>query len=192
MSITVLPRCGKVIQFSLTAPPPPPPHSLSLSLSLCDSLDFRLVLPFLQSYVTAAQFTIRGKLYQMVKENAIWYGSFGIIFGVLFIYVAATGSLDRYETSWVVVCGQCCVGMKMRLTLVTDVITCYGCECNNLPTPVDTLSIVSYVITMLNVSVNSCSAFVFAQRVCKQCCIFVTVTIHVDLQHVYSLQCRHQ
>ena len=54
----------------------------------------RIILPFIQSYVMAAQFTIRGKLFQMLKENAIWYGSFLVIFGILFIYIIAKGLLE--------------------------------------------------------------------------------------------------
>eukprot|EP00117_Sycon_ciliatum_P048535 scpid38262/ scgid34546/ LMBR1 domain-containing protein 2 len=52
------------------------------------------ILPFLQSYVLSAQFTLRGKLFEMLKVNAIWYGSFLLIFGILFIYILAKDLLS--------------------------------------------------------------------------------------------------
>jgi hypothetical protein len=55
---------------------------------------FRIILPFLQSYVTAAQFTIRGKVLAMLKENAIVYGTMVFLVGVLLIYVIAKGELN--------------------------------------------------------------------------------------------------
>lgn len=51
----------------------------------------------------AAQFSIRGKLFQMLKENAIWYGSFLVIIVILFIYIIAKGLLQWY----VAVCNAC-------------------------------------------------------------------------------------
>jgi hypothetical protein len=53
-----------------------------------------IILPFLQSYVTAAQFTIRGKVLAMLKENAIVYGTMVFLVGVLLIYVIAKGELN--------------------------------------------------------------------------------------------------
>ena len=55
---------------------------------------FRVILPFLQSYVTAARFTIRGKVLAMLKENAIVYGTMAFLVGALLIYVIAKGELS--------------------------------------------------------------------------------------------------
>ena len=60
---------------------------------------YRIILPFLQSYVTAAHFTIQRKILAMLKENAIVYGSLGLIFGILLIYVVIKGGLNRYSTN---------------------------------------------------------------------------------------------
>ncbi|XP_054709806.1 G-protein coupled receptor-associated protein LMBRD2-like [Uloborus diversus] len=46
-----------------------------------------IVLPMMQSYSTAGDFTITGKLKTALYENAIYYGSYLLIFGTLLIYV---------------------------------------------------------------------------------------------------------
>ncbi|CAL1294543.1 unnamed protein product [Larinioides sclopetarius] len=46
-----------------------------------------IILPMMQSYSTAGDFTISGKLKTALVENAIYYGSYLLIFGVLLIYV---------------------------------------------------------------------------------------------------------
>uniref|UniRef100_H2YCN2 LMBR1 domain-containing protein 2 n=1 Tax=Ciona savignyi TaxID=51511 RepID=H2YCN2_CIOSA len=54
-----------------------------------------LVLPFIQSYVGAGDFSTLGKIKRAVIENAVYYGSYLFIFGCLLIYVAASKiSLD--------------------------------------------------------------------------------------------------
>lgn len=53
-----------------------------------------LLLPMMQSYVYAGSFTIWGKLKTALYENALWYGSYLIIFGGLLIYVALKPDLD--------------------------------------------------------------------------------------------------
>ncbi|KAH8031761.1 hypothetical protein HPB51_020832 [Rhipicephalus microplus] len=47
-----------------------------------------LILPLMQSYSTAGEFTIAGKLRRALIENAIYYGSYLLIFGVLLVYLA--------------------------------------------------------------------------------------------------------
>ena len=49
----------------------------------------RFVLPLLQSYVCAGDFSVVGKLKRAAIENAIYYGSITVVFIVLLIYVAA-------------------------------------------------------------------------------------------------------
>ncbi|ALC47691.1 CG8135 [Drosophila busckii] len=54
-----------------------------------------LIMPLMQSYLKAGDFTIKGKLKSALIENAIYYGSYLFICGVLLIYIAAKGiSLD--------------------------------------------------------------------------------------------------
>ncbi|KAH6919676.1 hypothetical protein HPB50_029336 [Hyalomma asiaticum] len=47
-----------------------------------------LILPLMQSYSTAGEFTVAGKLRRALIENAIYYGSYLLIFGVLLVYLA--------------------------------------------------------------------------------------------------------
>ena len=51
-------------------------------------------MPLMKSYANAGDFTISGKLKSAFIENAIWYGSYLLIFGVLLIYVAANPNLQ--------------------------------------------------------------------------------------------------
>lgn len=54
-----------------------------------------LIMPLMQSYLKAGDFTIKGKLKSAMIENAIYYGSYLFICGVLLIYIAVKGvSLD--------------------------------------------------------------------------------------------------
>nr|CAB3263454.1 LMBR1 domain-containing protein 2-like [Phallusia mammillata] len=52
------------------------------------------ILPFMQSYVCAGDFSVLGKLKRAVFENAFYYGSYLLIFGGLLIYVAASPQLS--------------------------------------------------------------------------------------------------
>lgn len=47
-----------------------------------------LIMPLMQSYLKAGDFTIKGKLKAAVIDNAIYYGSYLFICGVLLIYIA--------------------------------------------------------------------------------------------------------
>lgn len=47
-----------------------------------------LIMPLMQSYLKAGDFTIKGKLKAAVIDNAIYYGSYLFICGVLLIYLA--------------------------------------------------------------------------------------------------------
>ena len=48
----------------------------------------------MQSYSTAGDFSVAGKVKTALIENAIYYGSYLLIFGVCLIYVAARPDLD--------------------------------------------------------------------------------------------------
>lgn len=47
-----------------------------------------LILPMMQSYLKAGDFTVQGKLKSALIDNAIYYGSYLMICGVLLIYIA--------------------------------------------------------------------------------------------------------
>ncbi|XP_055373829.1 LMBR1 domain-containing protein 2 homolog [Condylostylus longicornis] len=54
-----------------------------------------LIMPLMQSYLKAGDFTIKGKLKSSLIDNAIYYGSYLFICGILLIYIAFKGvSLD--------------------------------------------------------------------------------------------------
>lgn len=53
-----------------------------------------LVLPLMQSYIKAGDFTIRGKLKSALIDNAIYYGSYLFICGILLIYIALKPGLE--------------------------------------------------------------------------------------------------
>lgn len=47
----------------------------------------------MQSYARAGDFTVTGKLRTALIENAIYYGTYLLIFGICLIYVAASPGL---------------------------------------------------------------------------------------------------
>ena len=52
-----------------------------------------LLLPLMQSYSTAGDFSVAGKIKTALIENAIYYGTYLLIFGICLIYVAARPDL---------------------------------------------------------------------------------------------------
>jgi hypothetical protein len=48
----------------------------------------------MQSYSRAGDFTVAGKIKSAVIENALYYGTYFLIFGVCLIYVAARPDLN--------------------------------------------------------------------------------------------------
>ena len=67
---------------------------LMLTVALCV---FRLLLPFMQSYARSGGFSITGKIKTALIENAIYYGTYLLIFGSLLIYVAVH---PKWHLSW--------------------------------------------------------------------------------------------
>lgn len=57
------------------------------NVSTCTQLCCRIILPMMQSYAKAGDFSVAGKIKTSLIENAIYYGSYLIIFGVLLIYL---------------------------------------------------------------------------------------------------------
>lgn len=53
-----------------------------------------LILPMMQSYVQAGEFTIKGKLRSALLDNAIYYGSYLFICGILLAYIAVKPDLE--------------------------------------------------------------------------------------------------
>ncbi|XP_015512187.2 LMBR1 domain-containing protein 2 homolog isoform X1 [Neodiprion lecontei] len=53
-----------------------------------------LILPLMQSYIKAGDFTVSGKLKSALIDNAIYYGSYLFICGILLIYIALKPGLD--------------------------------------------------------------------------------------------------
>ncbi|KAM9734841.1 G-protein coupled receptor-associated protein LMBRD2B-like [Menidia menidia] len=56
-----------------------------------------LLLPFMQSYARSGGFSITGKIQTALIENAIYYGTYLLIFGSLLIYVAVN---PAWHLSW--------------------------------------------------------------------------------------------
>ncbi|XP_069483230.1 G-protein coupled receptor-associated protein LMBRD2 [Ambystoma mexicanum] len=52
-----------------------------------------IMLPFMQSYARSGGFSITGKIKTALIENAIYYGTYLLIFGALLIYVAVNPNL---------------------------------------------------------------------------------------------------
>lgn len=63
-----------------------------------------IILPMMQSYSTAGDFTVVGKLKTAIIENAIYYGTYLLIFGVLLIYVAAQPGINLDGSKLKVIC----------------------------------------------------------------------------------------
>ncbi|XP_064153409.1 G-protein coupled receptor-associated protein LMBRD2a isoform X2 [Anguilla rostrata] len=56
-----------------------------------------LLLPFMQSYARSGAFSITGKIKTALIENAIYYGTYLLVFGSLLIYVAVH---PKWRLSW--------------------------------------------------------------------------------------------
>uniref|UniRef100_A0A3P9NHZ3 LMBR1 domain containing 2b n=1 Tax=Poecilia reticulata TaxID=8081 RepID=A0A3P9NHZ3_POERE len=59
-----------------------------------------LLLPFMQSYARSGGFSITGKIKTALIENAIYYGTYLLIFGSLLIYVAVHPDWLLSHLSW--------------------------------------------------------------------------------------------
>ncbi|GFO22287.1 lmbr1 domain-containing protein 2-like [Plakobranchus ocellatus] len=53
-----------------------------------------LIMPMMQSYVKTGDFTVPGKIKSALIENAMFYGTYLLIFGICLIYVAARPDID--------------------------------------------------------------------------------------------------
>lgn len=68
-----------------------------LSLCVCCFWVYRLLLPFMQSYARSGSFSRVGKIKTALFENAIYYGTYLLIFVSLLIYVAAH---PQWKLTW--------------------------------------------------------------------------------------------
>lgn len=68
----------------------------------------RVVLPVIQSYSTAGEFTVLGRLRSAIIANLIFYGTYLVIFCICLIYVAARP--DLHLSGYVV-----CTGLHIHL-----------------------------------------------------------------------------
>lgn len=57
----------------------------------------RILLPFMQSYARSGGFSITGKIKTALIENAIYYGTYLLIFGAFLIYVAVN---PKFNLQW--------------------------------------------------------------------------------------------
>lgn len=53
-----------------------------------------LIMPMMQSYIKAGDFNVKGKLKSALVDNAIYYGSYLLICGILLIYLALKPGID--------------------------------------------------------------------------------------------------
>lgn len=51
-------------------------------------------MPMMQSYIKAGEFSVKGKLKSALIDNAIYYGSYLLICGILLIYLALKPGID--------------------------------------------------------------------------------------------------
>ena len=52
---------------------------------------YRLILPLMQSFTKAGDFTVGAKLKSALIDNAIYYGSYLLIAGILLLYLVLNG-----------------------------------------------------------------------------------------------------
>lgn len=57
----------------------------------------RILLPFMQSYARSGGFSITGKIKTALIENAIYYGTYLLIFGAFLIYIAVN---PKFNLQW--------------------------------------------------------------------------------------------
>jgi hypothetical protein len=61
-------------------------------------MNYRLILPLMQSFTQAGEFTTWGKLRSALRDNIVYYTSYVIIAIILVIYISfKPGKLSRYN-----------------------------------------------------------------------------------------------
>lgn len=63
-----------------------------------------LILPLMQSYSTAGEFGVWGKLRRALVENALYYGTYLLLFGVILVYVALQPGIHLDAGQMKVIC----------------------------------------------------------------------------------------
>ena len=82
----------------------------------------------MQSYVYAGEFTVLGKIKRALYENALWYGSYLVIFGILLIYVAVKPNLELNGSVLFVNLPQTLVALVPVLLSIECFITDFMCR----------------------------------------------------------------
>lgn len=92
-----------------------------------------IILPMMQSYTRAGDFTVIGKLKSALIDNAIYYGSYLLIVGILLIYIAVTPGLDLNGPKLKIICvtasntwGLCLLVMLLGYGLVELPRSCWN------------------------------------------------------------------
>ncbi|ELW53491.1 LMBR1 domain-containing protein 2 [Tupaia chinensis] len=92
VSTTIYNRCKHAAANSS-----PPDNSNTTGLYATAAPVPRILLPFMQSYARSGGFSITGKIKTALIENAIYYGTYLLIFGAFLIYVAVN---PRLHLEW--------------------------------------------------------------------------------------------
>ena len=86
---------------------PPPAHRCSLThhgahpcFPRVRPVAARLLAPFLQSYTLSGAFTVRGRLWDSVKENVILYSILGALGAIGLIYIGVAYQMDLCVPLW--------------------------------------------------------------------------------------------
>ncbi|XP_073199856.1 G-protein coupled receptor-associated protein LMBRD2 isoform X2 [Lepidochelys kempii] len=90
VSTTIYNRCKLAVNSS-------PSESSSSNIIINGSYPTsapRILLPFMQSYARSGGFSITGKIKTALIENAIYYGTYLLIFGAFLIYVAVNPNFN--------------------------------------------------------------------------------------------------
>nr|XP_033788717.1 G-protein coupled receptor-associated protein LMBRD2 isoform X2 [Geotrypetes seraphini] len=95
VSTTIYNRC--INRHAVTVAPVnfSQPHTTTLPAvnGTIPAIPRRILLPFMQSYARSGGFSITGKIKTALIENAIYYGTYLLIFGAFLIYVAVNPNL---------------------------------------------------------------------------------------------------
>ncbi|KAM9695104.1 G-protein coupled receptor-associated protein LMBRD2 isoform 2-T4 [Trichechus inunguis] len=92
VSTTIYNRCKHAAANSS------PPENSNITGSYATAIPVpRILLPFMQSYARSGGFSITGKIKTALIENAIYYGTYLLIFGAFLIYVAVN---PRLHLEW--------------------------------------------------------------------------------------------
>ena len=85
-------------------------------------MTLRIILPLASSYMTSGEFTVWAKMKASLKENAIIYGSIGVIAGAFLIYIVVKDHLTLYAICTAIHCvliQQSCLRSSLMVMLIS-------------------------------------------------------------------------